>query len=61
MSERAMTKEEGLVIFVFILTEVDRGDWKEFPVGLLWCESFEKSSYWEAYSGGSQLLHFYGL
>ena len=56
-----MTKEEGLVTFVFILTEVDRGDWKEFPVGLLWCESFGKSCYWEAYSGGSQLLHFYGL
>lgn len=32
MSERAITKEEGLVIFVFILTEVDRDDWKEFPI-----------------------------
>lgn len=45
MSERAITKEEGLVIFVFILTEVDRDDWKEFPIGLLWCESFGKSCY----------------
>jgi len=52
VSERAKRKERSLVIVVFIFTEVDRGDWKEFLIALLWCESFGKSCVWETYSGG---------
>ena len=52
MSERAKRKERSLVIIVFIFTEVDRRDWKEFLIALLWCESFGKSCVWETYSGG---------
>ena len=58
MSERAMRKERSLVMFVFIFTEVDRGDWKEFLIALLWCESFGKQCFWETYTGG--FLHLYG-
>ena len=57
---RGQREKRGLVIFVFIFTEVDRGDWKEFLRALLWCESFGKSCFWETYSGGSQFLHLYG-
>lgn len=38
MSERDGRKGEAFITFVFILSEVYGGDWREFPVSLLWCE-----------------------
>lgn len=40
----------GFIFSVFILTEAYRGGWGEFPIGLLWCESFGKLGDWKEYT-----------